>query len=212
MSLGTKCTRCRNLTEIHVCRIVRGSLGFRTVPGPAHTPNFRKEAEVSTIGRMFAHELARPVALALTALISLSVGAGILVSLFLQGVDAQSGGGIEGLLYARLREDGCIKHPKIDYEIHVRGIHGRTLQDAVFKRRSPDGDGFDVIASAGEGGTARRCGPQAHLDRYETMSNRSKGQRPSRLSKRASGRSICRHADLDAPFKNRNPAPLRALR
>jgi hypothetical protein len=99
---------------------------------------------------MMSHELARPVALALTALVALIFGAGILFFLLFKGKDAQSAGGIEELLYARLREDGCIKHPQLDCEIHARNLSGRTLQEAIFKRRSPDGNGFDLIASARE--------------------------------------------------------------
>jgi hypothetical protein len=105
---------------------------------------------VSAIRRIMFRELATPVVLALTALIAFSAVAGILFIFCFKGVDAQSAGGIEELLYARLREEGCIKHPDLDCEIHVRSINGRTLQDAVVKRRSADGDGYDIIASARE--------------------------------------------------------------
>jgi lipopolysaccharide export system permease protein len=57
---------------------------------------------------------------------------------------------IEEVLYASLRRDGHIKHPKINYEIHVNAMQGRTLQDVIFKRRAADGNGFDTIARARE--------------------------------------------------------------
>jgi hypothetical protein len=113
-------------------------------------PHFRKEADVSAIQRMISHRFAKPFGLALAALIGLTVSAGVLYFILFKGTDAQSAGGIEELLYARLREDGCIKHPCLDCEIHVRSINGRKLQDAIFKRRSPDGDVFDAIAYARE--------------------------------------------------------------
>jgi lipopolysaccharide export system permease protein len=57
---------------------------------------------------------------------------------------------IEEVLYASLRRDGQIRHPKVNYEIHVSSIQGRTLQDVIFKRRAADGNGFDTVARARE--------------------------------------------------------------
>lgn len=57
---------------------------------------------------------------------------------------------VEELLYAMLRRDGCIQHPKINWEINVKAVQGRKLQDVIFKRKSPDGNGFDTIAWAKE--------------------------------------------------------------
>lgn len=59
-------------------------------------------------------------------------------------------GDIEELLYTMLRKDGFIKHPNINVEIHVKSIQGRKLQDVIFKRKSADGNGFDVVAIAKE--------------------------------------------------------------
>lgn len=59
-------------------------------------------------------------------------------------------GDVEELLYTMLRKDGYIKHPNIKVEIHVKSISGRKLNDVIFKRKSPDGNGFDVIAVARE--------------------------------------------------------------
>ena len=57
---------------------------------------------------------------------------------------------VEELLYGMLRRDGCIQHPKISWEINVKAVQGRKLQDVIFKRKSPDGNGFDTIAWAKE--------------------------------------------------------------
>lgn len=62
----------------------------------------------------------------------------------------QVGGDIEELLYTMLRKDGCIRHPKMNYEIHAKSIDGRTLHDAVFKRRAAQGEGYDFVACAKE--------------------------------------------------------------
>jgi lipopolysaccharide export system permease protein len=57
---------------------------------------------------------------------------------------------VEELLYTMLRTDGFIKHPNINVEIHVKSVQGRTLHEAIFKRRAANGVGFDVIAFAKE--------------------------------------------------------------
>jgi lipopolysaccharide export system permease protein len=63
---------------------------------------------------------------------------------------SQVGDDVEELLYATLRKDGCINHPKLNYEIHAKTVHGRILHDAIFKRRAPGGKGFDLVACARE--------------------------------------------------------------
>ena len=55
---------------------------------------------------------------------------------------------VEELMYMMLRKDGAIRHPNLSFEIHVRSVIGRKLQDAIFKRRTPGG--FDLIARAKE--------------------------------------------------------------
>ena len=57
---------------------------------------------------------------------------------------------VEELLYMMLRQNGFIKHPRLSVEIHVNNVSGRKLEDAIFKRKSADGNGFDVIAYAKE--------------------------------------------------------------
>lgn len=57
---------------------------------------------------------------------------------------------IEEFLYSALRREGCIRHPKLNYEIHVKRVEGRKLVDAQFMRRDPKGKHFDIIARARE--------------------------------------------------------------
>jgi lipopolysaccharide export system permease protein len=53
---------------------------------------------------------------------------------------------IEEFLYAQLKKDNELKLP--GYSISVRRVQGRHLQDATFRRRSPKGDNFDIVAQA----------------------------------------------------------------
>ena len=62
----------------------------------------------------------------------------------------QASGDVEELLYALLRRDGCVRNPKVNYEIHVKEVRGHLLVDAIFKRRAVGGKSFDVIAVAKE--------------------------------------------------------------
>jgi lipopolysaccharide export system permease protein len=64
---------------------------------------------------------------------------------------------IEELLYSMLKRDRCINQPRLNYVMFVRGVQGRKLQDAVFKRRvvrgkvAPNFPGqYDVILRAKE--------------------------------------------------------------
>ncbi len=56
---------------------------------------------------------------------------------------------VEELLYGMLRRDHCIIQPKLPYAIWVRQVHGRRLEDAVFKRRDAKGN-WDLVARARE--------------------------------------------------------------
>ena len=56
----------------------------------------------------------------------------------------------EEYLYAMLKKDRFIKMPNLPYSIFVTGVQGRRLEGALFKRREPHGNGFDVIARARE--------------------------------------------------------------
>jgi lipopolysaccharide export system permease protein len=63
---------------------------------------------------------------------------------------AQAGGDTEELLYAMIRRDGLLRHPKLTHEIHVERIQGRTLHGVVFKRLGAGGAAYDIIACARE--------------------------------------------------------------
>ena len=56
---------------------------------------------------------------------------------------------VEELLYQMLEKDRCIQQDKINWEIHVKTIQGRKLQDVLFLRKAPGG-GFDTICRAKE--------------------------------------------------------------
>jgi lipopolysaccharide export system permease protein len=56
---------------------------------------------------------------------------------------------VEELLYTMLRRDRCINQPRLNYVMFVRGVIGRKLQEALFKRRDGKG-GYDVVAKARE--------------------------------------------------------------
>src|SRR5262245_23204427 len=53
---------------------------------------------------------------------------------------------VEDFLYALLRQDGYIRHPKLNYEMYVKRVEGRKLLDTEFKRRDPKTGKFDLIA------------------------------------------------------------------
>jgi lipopolysaccharide export system permease protein len=57
---------------------------------------------------------------------------------------------VEELLYQMLAKDRCIQQDKINWEIHVKDIRGRKLHDVLFRRKAPDGNGFDTICRAKE--------------------------------------------------------------
>jgi lipopolysaccharide export system permease protein len=57
---------------------------------------------------------------------------------------------VENLLYGVLEKEGSFKHPRLDYEIHVKKVEGRKLIEAQFNHRNPKGTGYDVIARARE--------------------------------------------------------------
>jgi lipopolysaccharide export system permease protein len=56
---------------------------------------------------------------------------------------------VEELLYAMLKRDGRIRHPKLDYEMYVRRVQGRNLIDSVIKRKDKTG-AYDIVAEASE--------------------------------------------------------------
>src|SRR5205823_4662354 len=62
-------------------------------------------------------------------------------------------GDVEEMLYTMLRKDGCIKHHKINWEINVKSVNGRKLQEVIFQRKSAGANSaapFDTFAWAKE--------------------------------------------------------------
>jgi lipopolysaccharide export system permease protein len=58
---------------------------------------------------------------------------------------------VEDFLYAMLKREGSLKHPKLNYVMIVKRVQGRKLIDAYFMRRDPKRDNkFDIIAHARE--------------------------------------------------------------
>jgi lipopolysaccharide export system permease protein len=57
---------------------------------------------------------------------------------------------VEDFLYGVLQQDGFIRHPKLNYEMHVKRVVGRKLLDTEFRRKEPKGQYYDVIARARE--------------------------------------------------------------
>jgi hypothetical protein len=52
--------------------------------------------------------------------------------------------------YALLRQNGVIKHPKLNYEIYVKRVQGRKLLEVAFLRKNPKTQNYDVMARARE--------------------------------------------------------------
>ena len=44
-------------------------------------------------------------------------------------------GDMDDLIYAQLKRQGCLKHPKLAYAIWVRQVQGKRLIDAIFKKK-----------------------------------------------------------------------------
>jgi lipopolysaccharide export system permease protein len=59
-------------------------------------------------------------------------------------------GDVDDLLYAQLKRQGCLKHPKMPFAMWVRQVQGRRLIDAIFKKRDEKGDGYKFVARARE--------------------------------------------------------------
>jgi lipopolysaccharide export system permease protein len=60
-------------------------------------------------------------------------------------------GDIDDLLYAQLKKQGCLKHPKLSYAMWVRQVQGRRLIDVIFKQKDEkQKDMYKCIARARE--------------------------------------------------------------
>ncbi len=62
---------------------------------------------------------------------------------------SQVTGDVRELMYTILKRDQCIRHPRLNYEIHVAKVEGKKLKEAQFRRRDPKG-GFEMVALARE--------------------------------------------------------------
>jgi lipopolysaccharide export system permease protein len=62
---------------------------------------------------------------------------------------------VEDVLYFQLKKEGCLNQPRFPYVIFVKGVQGRVLKDAIFKRRTfykkkDARGGYDMVARAQE--------------------------------------------------------------
>jgi lipopolysaccharide export system permease protein len=57
---------------------------------------------------------------------------------------------VKELMYGMLKKDGCIRHPRFNYEIFVKRVQGERLIDAEFRRREPKTQTYDYIVVAKE--------------------------------------------------------------
>jgi lipopolysaccharide export system permease protein len=55
---------------------------------------------------------------------------------------------IEEFMYGKLKQEGQLSLPHVNYEIYVKRVVGRDLFDALFMRKDPTGQHYDIIASA----------------------------------------------------------------
>jgi lipopolysaccharide export system permease protein len=56
----------------------------------------------------------------------------------------------EEVLYGLIKREGCLRQPGMQYVMYVREVQGKRLIDVVFKRRQPNGQGYDVVARTRE--------------------------------------------------------------
>jgi lipopolysaccharide export system permease protein len=56
----------------------------------------------------------------------------------------------EEVLYGLIKREGCLRQPNMQYVMYVREVQGKRLIDVVFKRRLPNGQGYDVVARTRE--------------------------------------------------------------
>ncbi len=60
-------------------------------------------------------------------------------------------GDIDDLIYAQLKKQGCLKHPKLSYAMWVRQVQGRRLIDVIFKQKDDkEKDMYKCVARARE--------------------------------------------------------------
>src|SRR5262249_34983872 len=62
----------------------------------------------------------------------------------------RQGRDLEQVLYTRLRRDGVLNYPKMNYELIVKRVEGRKLLDTEFRRKDPKTGLYDLVARARE--------------------------------------------------------------
>ena len=68
-----------------------------------------------------------------------------------QTLRTQIVGDMDDLLYAQLKRQGCLKHPKLSYAMWVRQVQGKRLIDAIFKQKDEkQKDAYKFVARARE--------------------------------------------------------------
>ena len=56
----------------------------------------------------------------------------------------------ESVLYSLIKREGCLRQPGMQYVMYVREVQGKRLLDVIFKRRLPNGAGYDMVARTRE--------------------------------------------------------------
>jgi lipopolysaccharide export system permease protein len=74
-------------------------------------------------------------------------------------------GDVEDLIYALLKKQGCLRHPKMPYAIWVRQVQGKRLVDAIIKQKVDKGEGYKFVARARE--ARLHCDPDSNKIRVD---------------------------------------------
>lgn len=56
----------------------------------------------------------------------------------------------EEVLYSMIKREGALRQPGMQYVMYVREVQGKRLLDVVFKKRLPQGIGYEVVARTRE--------------------------------------------------------------
>jgi lipopolysaccharide export system permease protein len=57
---------------------------------------------------------------------------------------------VEEFLYGVLRRERCIRHPRLNYTMHVKSVQNRTLIEPIFVRKDPKTKTDDITARAAD--------------------------------------------------------------
>jgi lipopolysaccharide export system permease protein len=56
----------------------------------------------------------------------------------------------EDVIYSMIKREGCLRQPGMQYVMYVREVQGKRLLDVIFKRKTADGKGYDLVARTRE--------------------------------------------------------------